>query len=311
MSDAPLISAVIPTYNSASFAEEAVESVLAQTWPAVEVIVVDDGSTDDTAARLARFAERVNLVRQEHRGPAVARNTGLRVAKGEFVAFLDADDLWMPEKLERSIAPLQADSSVGVVYTGVLMHDTESGRKYPLRQYTLNGWIAKNLFMECRGVNTSTLVVRRDAVDRVGGFDEEYFRAQDWDIMVRLAEHVKYAHVPEMLSERRLHPASLSVARRDLYAKYNLLVIRKAVARRPDLYAPLEAEALARAHFRFGMAHYADFAMMKARTEFKKSLGLRWKWRTADYLMRTRLPVSLIRHLRQRRLGGVKESSNA
>jgi glycosyltransferase involved in cell wall biosynthesis len=311
VSEQPLVSAIIPTYNSADFVVEAVESVLAQTYPNVEIIVVDDGSADDTVARLnSRFGSRIQVVQQEHLGPAVARNAGLRTAKGEFAAFLDADDLWMPKKIERSLGPLQGNPKVGVVYTAVRIHEMDSGRKYTLPQYTISGNMAKELFAECRGVNTSTLVVRREALDRIGGFDEEFFRAQDWDLMVRLAEQVEYAHVPEILTERRLHPASLSVARRDLYAKYNLLVIQKAVKRRPELYVELEADALAKAHFRFGMAFYGDFAMREARAEFRRSLKHRWNWETANYLLRTFLPVFVVRSLRRRRLAAQESKRN-
>ena len=312
MSEKPLVSAIIPTYDSADFVVEAVESALAQSYSNIEVIVVDDGSADDTVARLnSRFGSRIRIIQQEHLGPAVARNAGLRASKGEFAAFLDADDLWMPEKIEHSLGPLLRDPKVGVVYTAVRIHELDSGRKYTLPQYTMGGNIAKELFTECRGVNTSTLVVRREALDRIGGFDEEFFRAQDWDLMVRLAEQVEYAHVPEILTERRLHPASLSVARRDLYAKYNLLVIQKAVKRRPDLYASLEADALSRAHFRFGIAFYADFAMAQAREEFRRALDHRWNWGAVNYLLRTFLPVSVVRSLRRRRLAAQESRGNA
>ena len=302
MATEPLVSAIIPAWNSAGMAPEAVESVLAQTYPRVEVIVVDDGSTDDTAARLARFGSRITLLRQEHLGPAVARNTGLRAAKGEYVGFLDSDDLWMPEKLARCVPVLQQRPEVGVTYTAVRVREMDSGRRYPQPQYTHGGWMAQDLFRECRGVNTSTLLVRRTALDKVGGFDEEFFRAQDWDLMLRLAEQVQYAHVAEPLTERRLHPRSLSVTHQDLYAKYNLLVLTKALARRPDLYKPHEADALARAHFRFGMLHYGDFRLAQAREEFRRSLKCKWDWRTFNYMLRAHLPATLVRRLRAMRL---------
>jgi glycosyltransferase involved in cell wall biosynthesis len=298
----PLVSVIIPAWNNADMAVEAVTSALAQTHPRTEVVAVDDGSTDDTAARLAAFAPRITLVRQDHRGPAVARNAGVRASRGEFIGFLDSDDLWMPEKIARCLPPLLADPQVGVVYTAVRIHETDTGRKYLLPQYTHGGSMARDLFLECRGVNTSTLLLRRSSFDQVGGFDEEFFRAQDWDLMVRLAEVCRYARVPEVLTERRLHPRNLSVTHRDLYAKYNLLVLRKAVARRPDLYAPLEADALARAHFRFGMLHYGEFRMAQARAEFRQSLRRRWNARTFSYLLRTALPAGIVRRLRAAKL---------
>ena len=90
----PLVSAIIPTYNNASLVQEAVESVLKQTYTPVECIVVDDGSTDDTLHRLEKFGSKITIVRQAHQGPAVARNAGIRLAHGDYIAFLDSDDLW-------------------------------------------------------------------------------------------------------------------------------------------------------------------------------------------------------------------------
>jgi len=306
----PLVSVVIPTYNHAALAPEAVESALAQTWRNVEVIVVDDGSTDDTQLRLARFGSRISAIRQEHRGPAVARNAGIRASKGELIGFLDSDDLWMPEKAERSVTAFESDPALGVTYTAVRIRELDTGRKYLLPQYTMSGNMARDLFLECKGVNTSTLMVRRAALEEVGLFDEELFRAQDWDLMIRLAEKFPYRHIPEVLTERRLHGGSLSVTHQDLYAEYNLRVIRKAVARRPDLYAALEAEALSRAHFRFGMAHYGDYRMPPARAEFRRSLRYRWNWRTFNYLLRAHLPKAVVRRLRSIRLAAMSGSAH-
>ena len=143
------------------------------------------------AARLARFGSRITVIRQEHRGPAVARNAGIRASQGEWIGFLDSDDLWMPEKIARCVAALEGAPDAGVAYTAVRIHELDTGRKYPLPQYTMSGNLARDLFLECKGVNTSTLVVRRAALDKVGLFDEEFFRAQDWDLMVRLAEQLR------------------------------------------------------------------------------------------------------------------------
>ncbi len=304
----PLVSVVIPAWNNASMAAEAVESVLAQTYPRIEIVVVDDGSNDDTHERLARFRPRITLLRQAHQGPAVARNAGIRASRGEFVGFLDSDDLWMPEKVERCLPPLLADPDVGVVFTPARIHETDTGRRYDLPQYERDGWMARDLFVECRGVNTSTLLTRRKHLEAVEGFDEEFFRAQDWDLMVRMAEVCRFARVAETLTERRLHPRNLSATHRNLYAKYNLLVIQKALARRPDLYAELKGEAMSRAYFRFGMLHYGDFRMSEARREFRHSLRHRWNWRVAGYWARTALPVSLVRRLRAVKIAlGTKE----
>jgi len=303
MPDMPLVSAVIPTYNSAHLAPEAVQSVLDQTYANVDIVVVDDGSSDNTVDCLKAFGSAITLIRQDHQGPAVARNRGIRESTGEMVAFLDSDDVWLPEKLDRCVEALRARPQAGVVYTALRMRELDTGRRYKLSQYTHEGWMARDLFLECKGVNTSTLVVRRSCLDAVNGFDEDFFRAQDWDLMLRLAEQFQYAHVPEVLTERRLHAGALSVRHRDLYAKYNLMVTQKAVARKPGLYAGLENDALARAHVRFGLDHYRDFNMAEARVEFQRSLSYRWNGTAFNYLLRTYLPAGLVRALRRVRQG--------
>lgn len=302
MAEPPLVSVIIPTYNNAALAPEAVASALAQTYRPLEVVAVDDGSTDDTPARLARFGDKIALIRQEHKGPAVARNTGLKASSGQFVAFLDSDDTWMPRKLALCVHALQQNPEAGVAYTALNIHELETGLRYRQKQYTHSGWMARELFMECRGVNTSTLVVRRTCLDEAGLFDEEFFRAQDWDLMLRLAERFPYAHVAEVLTERRLHSRSLSVTHAHLYAKYNLLVLEKALARRPDLYADIQATAHALAYLRFGLSHYAEFRLARARKEFRRSLAYEWTRRAFSYWLRTYLPVFTLRILRTLRM---------
>jgi glycosyltransferase involved in cell wall biosynthesis len=301
--DAPLVSVVIPTHNSVDLAPEAVESVLAQTYEPLETVVIDDGSTDETVAQLERFSPRITLIRQEHQGPAVARNAGLRASHGEIVAFLDSDDIWMPEKLKKCVAALQAHPEAGVIYTALDIHQLETGLRYRQQQYTHSGWMAQALFTECRGVNTSTLVVRRKCIDEVGPFDEEFFRAQDWDLMLRLAEVFPYVHLPQPLTERRLHNKSLSVTHAHLYKKYNLLVLEKALARRPEVYQAIKDRAFCLAYLRFGLSHYGEFRMSEARGEFRRALAAQWNHQAFSYWLRTWLPVSLVRMLRRIRLG--------
>jgi GT2 family glycosyltransferase len=192
---------------------------------------------------------------------------------------------------------LLASPDAGVVYTRVQVHDEVKGQTYELPVYRAEGRIARELFVECR-MSTSTLVVRRECLDRVGLFDEELLRAQDWDLMIRLAEEFPYAFVDEVLTLRRLHEDNISVRRSDLYAQYNLMVIEKALARRPDLYADLKATSLSRAYVRFGLEHYRRFEMLPARRQFAASLKRRWNAEAFKYWLRTFLPPAVVRRLR-------------
>jgi glycosyltransferase involved in cell wall biosynthesis len=297
----PLVSVVIPAYNNGELVREAVASVLAQTYSPVEVIVVDDGSEDGALDKLATFSDRARLVRQEHKGPAVARNVGIRASRGEVVAFLDSDDLWMPEKLAKSLVPLLSGAGE-VVYTDVRVRDLVTGAEQYSPCYRIEGSIAQDLFVECRGVSLSTLITWRRCLDAINLFDEAFFRAQDWDLFLRLAERYTWSFVPEVLTIRRAHARSLGVARRDLYREYNLKVIETALKRRPDLYAPLRAKALGLAYFRFGMLNYEGFDMALARRDLWTSFHTKPGLTSMNYILRTLLPVGLVARLRRRKL---------
>lgn len=205
----PSISVVIPTHNRAAVVERAVRSVLAQTAAPLETLVIDDASTDDTATRLERYADaRVRVLRLPERvGGSRARNIGIEAARGDWVAFLDSDDEWRPEKLERQLARLrEADGPrLGVVYCRRIMRDHLSGREVlvrsPLREgdvfaALVNGW----------EVSTSQVMVAHAALRAVGGFDPTLPGSQDYDLWLRLASagH-RFGGVPEALTVKHSH----------------------------------------------------------------------------------------------------------
>ncbi|MEX2175667.1 MAG: glycosyltransferase family A protein [Pirellulaceae bacterium] len=202
------ISVIIPTYNSAPLVVEAVESVLAQTRPAAEVIVVDDGSTDDTEARLAPFRDRIQYVRQPNGRVAAARNTGLRLATGELIGFLDADDAWHPSKLERQVAALESRPDVGLLATGLtawpgpfaMLADPSAARINPVS-------LAEMLLFN--PLATSSIVVRRSIALRAGPFDTELFGPEDYDLWLRCAQLGQVAVLDEPLTGYRDTAGSL------------------------------------------------------------------------------------------------------
>jgi glycosyltransferase involved in cell wall biosynthesis len=199
----PSVTAVIPTFNYARFVGRAVESVLAQRGVAVECVVVDDGSTDDTPAVLARFGERIRVIRQENRGLSAARNAGIAAAKGEHVAFLDADDAWKPEKLARQLALLASDTELGAVGCGWEIDDGRGPpRAVPVRAVPrplperLRGVATRTAWVE--GSGSGALVPRR-VLEVIGPFDEALRAAEDWDMWLRIAAAYPIANAPEVL----------------------------------------------------------------------------------------------------------------
>ncbi len=195
----PLVSVVIPTWNRAALAERAARSVLAQSWRDLELVIVDDGSTDGTAERLAAIADpRLRVVRQKNGGVARARNRGLAEVRGDWIAFLDSDDLWLPEKLARQMAVmLAAPALTGFCHTGLEIVTPEGTAPAPA---TAEGRIFEaSLLDNPVRAPTSSGLVRRKVVEAVGGFDPDLPAIEDWDWLQRIARLYDVAAVPEPL----------------------------------------------------------------------------------------------------------------
>jgi glycosyltransferase involved in cell wall biosynthesis len=212
--DEALISVVIPTYNYGHFVTGAVESALAQTYPDREVIVVDDGSTDDTRDRLAPFEGRIRYIHQENRGLSAARNTGIRAARGALIAFLDSDDLWHPEKLAVQARYLAEHPKVALLASDHLdMHTSEIGEvDWPpvdgahaiqARAISFEQLVIGSRFGAC-GV-----VARKWCFDEVGFFDETLRSAEDVDMWIRIASRFAVARLEFPLWVYRHHGTSM------------------------------------------------------------------------------------------------------
>ncbi len=205
----PRVSVVIPTYNCGPYVAEAVESVLAQTRPAAEVLVVDDGSTDDTAGRLARFAAPVRVIRKENGGVSTARNRGVEEATGDLVAFLDADDAWHPRKLEVQLAALAGRPDLGllgtVVYDWPGPHPDLPPGSPAVEDVRADDLIVRNCMV------TSTIVARTDVLRAAGPFDTNLRGPEDHDLWIRVALRSKVGNLRAGLTGyRTATPGSLS-----------------------------------------------------------------------------------------------------
>lgn len=207
----PLVSVIIPNYNYGRYLGPAIDSVLRQSYPRVETIVMDDGSTDESETVVRSYGPRVRWLRQEQQGVSVARNHGVRESRGELVAFLDADDAWRPGKLEQQVRVMLARPGLGLVHCGELIVD-ESGGEVQRRVEGLEGWVAEELLRDRRVVIVapgSTALVPRDAFDAIGGFDPRLSTFADWDFCYRIATRYPVGFVPEVLVTIRSHRTSM------------------------------------------------------------------------------------------------------
>lgn len=223
----PLISCIVPVFNGERFVREAIDSILAQSYRPIEIIVVDDGSTDQSKAVLSSYGEPVHYVWQSNAGPATARNTGIRTAKGELIAFLDADDLWNPEKLARQVERFQARPELDLCVTHIQnfwmpeMHAEQVHFRDHRRGQALPGY------------STVTLLARRPVFDTIGMFDTSLKHGDITDWFMRAEEHgAQMELLPDVLVYRRMHADNRSrtwTARSQ--AEY-LMLIKKLVDRR-------------------------------------------------------------------------------
>lgn len=200
--ESPTVSVIIPTYNRSQLVTEAVDSVLSQSYTDFELLVVDDGSTDDSTTRLAQYGDRLCLYHQENRGASAARNTGFRHAQGRYISFLDSDDLWLKNKLQAQMDLVGRDPGVKVCYTeeiwirqGVRVNPKKKHRKY-------SGWILDKMLPLCI-VSLSSVLIAREVFDRVGLFDESLPACEDYDLWLRIGPYYQIALLDQPLIIKR------------------------------------------------------------------------------------------------------------
>jgi len=203
----PLVSAIVATYNRAYVVGQAIESILGQTYENLEVIIVDDGSTDGTPEVLRRFGNRLRVFRQENAGPAAARNRGIAAARGDIISFLDSDDIWLPEKTERQVALLErAGNFVPCCVCNAVLKSRNRPTLTSFQNSLLDPseeeglWLnAPQVLMNRFMLFNQTVAVRRKALDKIGGFDETLRYMEDYDLALRLSLLGPFAFINEPL----------------------------------------------------------------------------------------------------------------
>jgi glycosyltransferase involved in cell wall biosynthesis len=303
-----LVSVIVPAYNAADSLPATLDSVISQTYRRTEVLVVDDGSSDATAEIACSYARRdarVRLLQQSNAGVAAARNLALRQSTGEFVAPIDADDIWYPEKLAKQVDRLNSSGpEVGVVYCGSVYIDAHDQLTGHWCSYGVEGRVLEALLYRNFVGNASTPLIRRSHLEQVDLYDVE-LRAQnaqgleDWDLYLRLAEVCEFRVVPELLVGYRQSDQNMSADLASMERSYRL-VMQAARDRHPELPKRL---------FRWSAG---DFYLYFVRV----SLDYRADWRAASYWLvraltrdrtlplQARLYGQLLKSLRRRMTGG-------
>ena len=253
LTELPRVSIVIPAYNAMDYLPETLASALGQTLEDFEVIIVNDGSSDGIEEWFYRTVtdSRVTLISKSNGGQSSARNLGIRNAKGSYVAFLDADDLWRPDKLQQQVKALDGDPAAGVAYSWVACIDESGKFNGKVRQNYAEGWIFSDLLMRNIVVCGSNAMVRRDCIDKVGMFDGSVNGVEDLDLCLRLAQHYTFRLIPETLVYYRNHGSSFS--RSWLVMEKSLIkLLDRAFASAPSEYSCLKPKSYAAAYLSLG-----------------------------------------------------------
>jgi len=302
----PLISVIIPAYNAARSIARSLDSVLGQTLTDFEILVVNDGSPDTDAfeAALSNYRERVTYIRQENRGAAAARNTGIKAARGEFLAFLDADDLWLPNYLE---AQMDALRKVGadVVYCDALIVGSSllKGRTFIGLAPTRCEVTPESLLSVDVGLLTSALIAKKKAVLDAGLFDETILRGHDFDLWLRIAQkRFKFACNRQILAHYTVSDSGLSGnAVKQTQRRLELLsTIRNRGGLSASELKALEqnvAESNVRLAIESGKARLLERDFAGALLEFKHANQLRRSWKVTAVCWSLRMAPQLLWHV--------------
>jgi glycosyltransferase involved in cell wall biosynthesis len=277
MTSATRISVVVPAYNASSWIKETLDSILAQTFQDFEVIVVDDGSTDDTADLIESYGGVVRCVRKTNGGASSARNVGIRCSRGSWIAFVDADDLWLPFKLDLQVRMIDKNPDLVWQYSDAYIFESDSRCIRCLASENhkpYKGDILRQLLMYCF-IPSPTPLVRRDVFDQVGFFSESPVTriGEDWDLWLRIAAMYNVGYVDQPTAGIRQHKTSM-IGSVDLgyYLNSKITVVEEALQREPKRLKDLRKTAVANVLASTGEYMLARGARREARRVFREAL---------------------------------------
>lgn len=266
------VSVIIPTYNYAHYIEEAIDSVLAQTYKDYEIIVVDDGSTDNTKEVVSKYGPKIKYIYQENQGLSAARNTGIKNSNGEYIAILDSDDLWLPWKIEKQMKLFEANSGVGLVYSDGFAFGEEGVFDDFLFEENMNFYRGRvfdklllNNFIPC-----PSALVKRDCFNKVGLFDTSLDACEDWDMWLRISLHYEIDYVNEPLVKHREHKGSMQT-KVEMMEEADLKVLNKIFLQKNVPFI-LKRKAYSKIYLISGGRYYNVRKLGNSRNRFFKSL---------------------------------------
>jgi glycosyltransferase involved in cell wall biosynthesis len=233
---APQVSVIIPVHNGASTIGRALKSVFDQTFSDYEIVICDDGSTDDTPAVLAKYGDKIRVVRQANRGPSAARNAAVAASRGELIALIDRDDQWLPNKLELAVNAMRADAGAVLLYSDMIVVNEagEEFRRSQIRPETAHAPTMDEMLARIWPIVPSTVVMRRDAFDRAGGFCEELLSAEDIHFSLLMREQGHFIYLPERLVRFTYGQLFPKVLNRDIGQASMVDLIRARYSQRAD-----------------------------------------------------------------------------
>ncbi|MGR8931563.1 MAG: glycosyltransferase family 2 protein [Gammaproteobacteria bacterium] len=307
------ISAIIPAYNSASFITDAIASIRAQTAPVDEIIIIDDGSTDNTEQIVANLTNSIVYYKQTNQGPSAARNKGIEIAKGDWIAFLDADDQWTIEKIRRQQQILATYPSLHLIagdmaeiaVDDTILVDSVLAKHHLLDSFNALGGKpipnALSRLIEKNFIPTGTVLAKRSTLLEAGLFNTEIRFGEDLELWAKIAAKYPIACLPEVLMLRRQHGNNATQASEKMLQDLTKVMesIRKNTRTQLLNQDVDPVQMVAGSYWTLGYWYFSVGEYTKARTAFLKSLHEQWKLSSAIYFMASLLPHSAISALRR------------
>jgi glycosyltransferase involved in cell wall biosynthesis len=302
----PLVSVIVPVYNGARYLCHALDSALGQTDQDLQVIVVDDGSTDDSSEVIASYGSRLIALHQPNAGVAHARNAGLGAADGELIAFLDQDDWWLPAKIAAQVERFLADPQLGLVHTGIRQYsDAAATFVDPVYDTSKSASLQGNCYDRLvlgNSIFNSSVMIRKTVLDEAGQFDPAIAgnTVQDYDLWLRIARCSPLGFIPDELTVLRLHGAQGTWNRQAMLAD-ELRLLERHVGLEGLCSSDAMSARVAMLLDELGRAYLDARSARAARRCFARALGMGGEWRTAALYALSFLPPSALEWLRRRR----------